>query len=107
VSQSAVFAELEEPSLLPTASAIDRPRKDTWELAAAVEPVLQAMHIEQELVALRNASGLSQRQRSPAAADDRHSGRLVQRVLGCLLLFRIGFRLDPANSLVGRQVQFR
>lgn len=45
-----------------TVAAIDRRTKDDPEFAAAVEAELQAMHIEQELVALRHASGLSQRQ---------------------------------------------
>ena len=45
-----------------TVAAIDQPTKDDPDFAAAVEAELQAMHIEQELVALRNASGLSQRQ---------------------------------------------
>ncbi len=45
-----------------TVAAIDRRTKDDPDFAAAVEAELQAMRIEQELVALRNASGLSQRQ---------------------------------------------
>ena len=45
-----------------TVAAIDRRKKDDPDFAAAVEAELQAMRIEQELVALRNASGLSQRQ---------------------------------------------
>lgn len=45
-----------------TVAAIDQRTKDDPDFAAAVEAELQAMHIEQELVALRNASGLSQRQ---------------------------------------------
>ena len=45
-----------------TVSAIDRRAKNDPDFAAAVEAELQAMRIEQELVALRNASGLSQRQ---------------------------------------------
>jgi predicted XRE-type DNA-binding protein len=45
-----------------TVLAIDARTKDDPEFAAAVEAELQAMHIEQELVALRTASGLSQRQ---------------------------------------------
>lgn len=45
-----------------TVTAIDRRTKDDPDFAAAVEAELQAMRIEQELVALRNASGLSQRQ---------------------------------------------
>ena len=45
-----------------TVADIDRRTKDDPEFAAAVEAELQAMQIEQELVALRNASGLSQRQ---------------------------------------------
>ena len=45
-----------------TVAAIDQRRKNDPDFAAAVETELQAMHIEQELVALRNASGLSQRQ---------------------------------------------
>lgn len=45
-----------------TVAAIDQRTKDDPDFAAAIEAELQAMHIEQELVALRNASGLSQRQ---------------------------------------------
>ncbi len=45
-----------------TVAAIDRRTKEDPDFAAAVEAELQAMRIEQELVALRNASGLSQRQ---------------------------------------------
>jgi predicted XRE-type DNA-binding protein len=45
-----------------TVAAIDQRVKDDADFAADVEAELQAMHIEQELVALRNASGLSQRQ---------------------------------------------
>lgn len=45
-----------------TVAAIDKRAKEDPDFAAAVEAELQAMHIEQELVALRNASGLSQRQ---------------------------------------------
>jgi transcriptional regulator with XRE-family HTH domain len=45
-----------------TVAAIDQRKKDDPDFAAAVEAELQAMRIEQELVALRNASGLSQRQ---------------------------------------------
>jgi predicted transcriptional regulator len=45
-----------------TVAAIDQRTKDDLDFAAAVEAEMQAMHIEQELVALRNASGLSQRQ---------------------------------------------
>lgn len=45
-----------------TLAAIDRRTKDDADFAAAVEAELQAMRIEQELVALRHASGLSQRQ---------------------------------------------
>ncbi len=45
-----------------TVAAIDQRTKDDPDFAAAVEAELQAMRIEQELVALRNASGLSQRQ---------------------------------------------
>jgi len=45
-----------------TVLAIDTRTKDDPEFAAAVEAELQAMHIEQELIALRTASGLSQRQ---------------------------------------------
>ena len=45
-----------------TVAAIDQRTKDDLEFAAAVEAELQAMRIEQELVALRHASGLSQRQ---------------------------------------------
>ena len=45
-----------------TVAAIDQRAKDDPDFAAAVEAELQAMHIAQELVALRNASGLSQRQ---------------------------------------------
>jgi DNA-binding transcriptional regulator YiaG len=56
----------ERPVIMPltnsTVAAIDQPTKDDPDFAAAVEAELQAMHIEQELVALRNASGLSQRQ---------------------------------------------
>jgi predicted XRE-type DNA-binding protein len=45
-----------------TVAAIDQRAKDDPAFAAAVEAELQAMHIEQELIALRNASGMSQRQ---------------------------------------------
>lgn len=45
-----------------TVAAIEQRTKDDPEFAAAVEAELQAMRIEQELVALRHASGLSQRQ---------------------------------------------
>jgi len=45
-----------------TVAAIDQRTKDDPDFAAAVEAELQAMRIEQELVALRHASGLSQRQ---------------------------------------------
>jgi transcriptional regulator with XRE-family HTH domain len=45
-----------------TVAAIDQRTKDDPHFAAAVEAELQAMHIEQELVALRHASGLTQRQ---------------------------------------------
>lgn len=45
-----------------TVARIDQRTKDDSDFAAAVEAELQAMRIEQELVALRNASGLSQRQ---------------------------------------------
>ena len=45
-----------------TVAGIDRRSKEDPDFAAAVEAELQAMRIEQELVALRNASGLSQRQ---------------------------------------------
>jgi predicted XRE-type DNA-binding protein len=45
-----------------TVAAIDKRAKEEPDFAAAVEEELQAMHIEQELVAVRNASGLSQRQ---------------------------------------------
>lgn len=45
-----------------TLARIDQRTKDDPDFAAAVEAELQAMRIEQELVALRNASGLSQRQ---------------------------------------------
>jgi transcriptional regulator with XRE-family HTH domain len=50
------------PLTRTTVGAIDRRTKDDPDFAAAVEAELQAMRIEQELVALRNASGLSQRQ---------------------------------------------
>lgn len=45
-----------------TVATIDQRAKDDPDFAAAVDEELQAMRIEQELVALRNASGLSQRQ---------------------------------------------
>lgn len=50
------------PITKSTVAAIDRRLNDDPDFAAAVEAELQAMRIEQELVALRNASGLSQRQ---------------------------------------------
>ena len=50
------------PLTTSTVAAIDQRRKDDWDFAAAVEAELQAMRIEQELVGLRTASGLSQRQ---------------------------------------------
>lgn len=45
-----------------TVASIDRRTKEDRDFAAAVEAEMQAMRIEQELVALRHASGLSQRQ---------------------------------------------
>jgi transcriptional regulator with XRE-family HTH domain len=45
-----------------TVADLNQRTKDDPEFAAAVEAELQAMQIEQQLVALRNASGLSQRQ---------------------------------------------
>lgn len=45
-----------------TVATIDRHAKDDPDFAAAVDAELQAMRIEKELVALRKASGLSQRQ---------------------------------------------
>jgi transcriptional regulator with XRE-family HTH domain len=50
------------PLTKSTIAAIDRRTRDDPDFAAAVEAELQAMRIEQELVALRTASGLSQRQ---------------------------------------------
>ena len=50
------------PLTSSTVAAIDRRTKEDPDFAAAVEAELQAMRIGQELVALRNASGLSQRQ---------------------------------------------
>ena len=50
------------PLTKTTVATIDRRAKEDPEFAAAVEAELQAMRIEQELVALRAASGLSQRQ---------------------------------------------
>src|SRR5687768_8897633 len=50
------------PLTKSTVAAIDRRAKDDREFAAAVAAELQAMQIEQELVALRHASGLSQRE---------------------------------------------
>ncbi len=50
------------PLKTSTIDAIDKRIKDDPEFAAAVETELQTMHIEQELVALRTASGMSQRQ---------------------------------------------
>jgi transcriptional regulator with XRE-family HTH domain len=50
------------PLTTSTITTIDQRAKDDPDFAAAVEAELQAMHIEQELVALRNASGLSQRE---------------------------------------------
>lgn len=50
------------PLTRSTDAAIDRRTRDDPDFAAAVEAELQAMRIEQELVALRHASGLSQRQ---------------------------------------------
>ena len=50
------------PLTTSTVAAINRRAKGDREFAAAVEAELQAMRIEQELVALRNASGMSQRQ---------------------------------------------
>lgn len=50
------------PLINRTLAKIDQRRKDDPDFAAAVEAELQTMRIEQELVALRNASGLSQRQ---------------------------------------------
>ena len=50
------------PLTKSTVAVIDRRTKEDPDFAAAVEAELQAMRIEQELVALRTASGLSQRQ---------------------------------------------
>lgn len=50
------------PLTKSTIATIDQRAKDDPDFAAAVDAELQAMRIEQELVALRNASGLSQRQ---------------------------------------------
>lgn len=50
------------PLTKSTVASIDQQAKDDPDFAAAVDAELQAMRIEQELVALRNASGLSQRQ---------------------------------------------
>ena len=50
------------PFTSSTVVAIDRRTRDDPDFAAAVQAELQAMRIDQELVALRNASGLSQRQ---------------------------------------------
>jgi len=50
------------PLTKSTVATIDQRAKDDPDFAAAVDAELQAMRIEQELVALRNASGLSQRQ---------------------------------------------
>ena len=50
------------PLTSSTVAAIDQRRTDDPDFAAAVEAELQAMRIEQALVALRNASGMSQRQ---------------------------------------------
>lgn len=50
------------PFTKSTVATIDQRAKDDPDFAAAVDAELQAMRIEQELVALRNASGLSQRQ---------------------------------------------
>jgi hypothetical protein len=48
-----------------TVAAIDQRLKDDPDFAAAVDAELQAMRIEQELVALRKASGLSRDDSSP------------------------------------------
>jgi hypothetical protein len=48
------------PLTKSTVATIDQ-RADDPDFAAAVDAELQAMRSEQELVALRNASGLSQR----------------------------------------------
>ena len=50
------------PLTKSTVTTIDQRAKADPDFAAAVDAELQAMRIEQELVALRNASGLSQRQ---------------------------------------------
>lgn len=50
------------PLTRSTVVAIERRTKDDPNFAAAVDAELQAMRIEQELVALRHASGLSQRE---------------------------------------------
>jgi transcriptional regulator with XRE-family HTH domain len=50
------------PLTKSTVAAIDRRTREDSDFAAAVEAELHAMRIEQELIALRNASGLSQRQ---------------------------------------------
>ncbi|MDO8681669.1 MAG: XRE family transcriptional regulator [Acidobacteriota bacterium] len=50
------------PLTKSTVATIDQRAKNDPDFAAAVDAELQAMRIEQELVALRNASGLSQRQ---------------------------------------------
>jgi DNA-binding XRE family transcriptional regulator len=50
------------PLTKSTVATIDQRAKDDPDSAATVDAELQAVRIEQELVALRNASGLSQRQ---------------------------------------------
>ena len=50
------------PLTTSTTDRIDKRMADDPEFAAAVDAELQAMHVEQELVALRQARGLSQYQ---------------------------------------------
>lgn len=52
------------PLTSSTVAAIDRRTKEDPDFAAAVEAELQAMRIQQELAALRNASGRIGRRRT-------------------------------------------
>lgn len=49
------------PLATSTVAAIDRRAKDDPDFAAGVEEEFQAMRIEQKIVALRNASGWTDR----------------------------------------------
>lgn len=62
-----------------TAAAIDRRSKEDQDFAAAVEAELQAMRIEQDLVALRNTSGRIGRRRAVSKKTQRRQVVTRQR----------------------------